>query len=127
MTNAVRGALWSGLVFPGLGQVVLRHYKRGLALILMVGLSVLILVVKAVRQAFVILQQMEAKGLGIDMSTISKTAAQASTQSDSLMYSVILWLILFLWIIAMIDAYRLGKKMDFENHSTSGASKHHWG
>ena len=122
MKSSVKGALLSGLVFPGLGQVVLRHYKRGVALMLTVSLSLVLLVMKAIRQAFVILKKIETEGLVIDMSTIASTAAQASTASDSLVYNCILLLIIFLWIIGIVDAYRLGRKMDFEEHSTSETS-----
>ena len=122
MKNSVKGALLSGLVFPGLGQVVLRHYKRGVALMLTVSLSLLILVMKAIRQAFIILNKIEAEGLVINMNTISSTAAQVSTASDSLVYNFILLLITFLWISGIVDAYRLGRKMDLEEHSTSDVS-----
>jgi len=122
MKNSVKGALLSGLVFPGLGQVVLRHYKRGVALMLTVSLSLLILVMKAIRQAFIILKKIEAEGLVINMNTISSTAAKVSTASDSLVYNFILLLITFLWISGIVDAYRLGRKMDLEEHSTSDVS-----
>ena len=122
MKNSIKGAVLSGLVFPGLGQVVLKHYKRGIALALTVLLSLLVVVVKAFRQAFIILEKIEAEGRTIDMSTIASTAAQASTASDSLVYNCILLLIIFLWIIGIVDAYRLGRKMDLEEHSTSETS-----
>lgn len=32
MNNSLKGALLSGVVFPGLGQIILKHYKRGIAL-----------------------------------------------------------------------------------------------
>ena len=119
MKSSVKGALLSGLVFPGLGQVVLRHYKRGVALMLTVSLSLVLLVMKAIRQAFIILKKIEAEGLVIDMSTISSAAAQASTTSDNLVYNFVLLLIVLLWIIGIVDAYRLGRKKDLEERSTS--------
>jgi hypothetical protein len=119
MKNSIKGAVLSGLVFPGLGQVVLKHYKRGIALALTVLLSLLVVVVKALRQAFIILEKIEAEGRTIDMSTISSAAAQASTTSDNLLYNVVSLLIILLWIIGIVDAYRLGRKKDLEEHSTS--------
>jgi beta-lactamase regulating signal transducer with metallopeptidase domain len=118
MKNSIKGAVFSGLVFPGLGQVVLRHYKRGVALALAVTLSLLVVVVKALRQAFAILEKIEAEGRVIDMSTISSVAAQTSTTSDSLVYNVVLLLIILLWILGIVDAYRLGRKKDLEERST---------
>lgn len=122
MKNSMKGAAFSGLVFPGLGQVVLRHYKRGIALALTVLLSLLVVVVKAARQAFTILEKIEAEGRVIDLSTISSAAAQASTTSDNLVYNFVSLLIILLWIIGIVDAYRLGRKKDLEEHSTSEVS-----
>jgi uncharacterized membrane protein len=122
MKNALKGALLSGLVFPGLGQVNLRHYKRGIALMLIVSVSLLVIVVKAVLQAFAILEKIESEGRAIDMSTILNATTQASTTSDSLLYKVLLLLIILCWVIGIVDAYRIGKKRDHEAQSTSLAS-----
>jgi len=46
MNNSLKGALLSGFVFPGLGQVMLKHYKRGAVLILVVTASVLAFLIK---------------------------------------------------------------------------------
>ena len=85
MKNALKGALLSGLVFPGLGQVNLRHYKRGIVLMLIVSVSLLVIVVKAVLQAFTILEKIELEGRAIDMSAILNATTQATTTSDSLL------------------------------------------
>ena len=37
MNNALKGAFLSGLIFPGLGQVVQKHYKRGVLIMLTFG------------------------------------------------------------------------------------------
>jgi hypothetical protein len=122
MKNALKGALLSGLVFPGLGQVNLKHYKRGIALMLIVSVSLLVIVVKAVLQAFTILEKIELEGRAIEMSTILNATTQASTTSDSLLYNFLLLLIILCWIIGIVDAYRIGKKRDLEAQSTSRAS-----
>ncbi len=112
--NSLRGAFLSGLVFPGLGQIVLKHYTRGIALMLTISVSLVVIIVKAVQQALVILQKIELEGGIIDMSTISNAATQASAASDSLILNLALLLIIFCWIIGIIDAYRIGKKKDRE-------------
>jgi hypothetical protein len=122
MKNALKGALLSGLVFPGLGHVNLKHYKRGIALMLIVSVSLLVIVVKAVLQAFTILEKIELEGRAIEMSTILNATTQASTTSDSLLYNFLLLLIILCWIIGIVDAYRIGKKRDLEAQSTSRAS-----
>jgi hypothetical protein len=122
MKNALKGALLSGLVFPGLGQVNLRYYKRGIALILIVSVSLLVIIVKVVLQAFAVLEKIELEGRAIDMSVILNATTQASTTSDSLLYNFLLFLIILCWMIGIVDAYRIGKKRDLEAQSTSQAS-----
>ncbi len=100
------------MVFPGLGQIILKHYKRGIVLMLTVLVSLLVIVVKAVQQALTILEKIESEGGVINMSTISNTATQATTSSESLIFNFVLLLIIFCWIIGIVDAYRIGKKKD---------------
>ena len=122
MNNSLKGAFLSGLVFPGLGQIVLKHYKRGVVLMLTVLVSLSVIVIEAVQKAFTILEKIESEGGTIDMNTISNAATQASTTSDSLILGSALFLILFCWIIGAVDAFRIGKKKDMEQQSTSQVS-----
>lgn len=122
MNNSLKGAFFSGLVFPGLGQVILKRYKRGAALILTVSACMLVIIIKAVQQAFAILQMIESAGGSINMSTITDTAAKASTASDSLIIKLLLLLILFCWIFGIIDAYRIGRIKDSQDGSLSQSS-----
>jgi hypothetical protein len=122
MNNSLKGAFLSGLIFPGLGQVILKHYKRGAVLMLTVLVSLSVIVMKAVQQAFAILEKIVSEGEAISMSTISNAATQAATTSRSLIFNLVLLLIIFCWIIGVVDAYRIGKKKDIEEGSTSQAS-----
>lgn len=116
MKNSLKGALLSGLVFPGLGQVVLKHHKRGFALMLTVLVALVAVVVKASQQAVAIIERIQSEGGGIDMSTISNAATQASTTSASLIINLLLLLIMVCWVIGVVDAYRIGRKNDMAEH-----------
>ncbi len=105
MNNSLKGALLSGVVFPGLGQIILKHYKRGIALMLTVLASLLVIVVKAVQQALTILEKINSEGGTINMSTISNIATQASTTFDSSIFNFVLLLMIFCWVIGVVDAY----------------------
>ena len=114
MNNALKGALLSGLVIPGLGQVVFKYYKRGIFLMVTVSLSLMVIVVNAVQYAFTILQRIELEGGVIDLATITAAATQATSTSDSVIYNLgFLWIVVC-WIFGIVDAYRIGKKMDME-------------
>ena len=122
MNNSLKGAFLSGLIFPGLGQIVLKHYKRGAVIMLTVLVSASVVVVKAVQHALAILEKIESDGGAISMSTISNAATQASTTSGSLTFNLLLLLVILCWIIGVVDAYRIGKKKDIEEGSTTQAS-----
>ncbi len=119
MKHSVKGAFLSGAVFPGLGQIVLKHYVRGIALMLTVSASLVVLVKKAVEQALAILEKIQWEGGVIDMITISNAATQASTSSDGQTFNFLLFLIVSCWLIGTVDAYRIGKKKDLEEQSTT--------
>ena len=50
------------MIFPGLGQVVLKHYKRGAVIMLTVLVGMSVVVVKAVQHALAILERIESEG-----------------------------------------------------------------
>ncbi len=114
MTQSIKGALLSGLVFPGLGQVVLKYYKRGIALIITVSIGLVVISVTAIQKALAILEKVELEGGAIDMSTITKAASQASDTSSSFIMDLIGLLLVCCWVFGIIDAYRIGKKIGNE-------------
>jgi hypothetical protein len=122
MNNSLKGAFLSGLVFPGLGQLALKHYKRGAVIIIAVLISLSIVVAEAVQHALAILEKIQLEGGAISISSISEAASRASTTSGSLVFNLALSLVILLWIIGAVDAYRIGKKKDIEKGSMTQAS-----
>ena len=114
MKNSLKGALLSGVVFPGFGQVVLKQYKRGIVLMLTVFAGLTVIVITAVRQALAILEKIDLAGGVINTKTVTDAAAQVSSSSANLIYNLGLSFIVILWIYGVVDAYRIGKKMDLE-------------
>ena len=119
MNNALKGAFLSGVIFPGLGQVVLKHYKRGAIIMLTVVVGMSVVVVKAVQHALAILETIESGGGAISMSTISNAATQASNTSGGVTFNLVLLLVILCWIFGVVDAYRIGKEKDIEESSMS--------
>ena len=111
MNNALKGALLSGLGFPGLGQIVLKHYRRGFSLMIVVLGSVLAIAVEAIQKAFTIVEKITSGG-AVDMSKITEAATQPSTSAESLTAKLAFFVIIVCWNIGIIDAYRIGKKID---------------
>ena len=121
MTNSLKASLLSGLVFPGLGQIFLKHYTRAAVIIVTVLAGLALIIVEAVQLGLAIMEKIASEGGAMDMETISDAASQAVT-SFLTMNLGFLVIILF-WIIGTVDAYRIGKKKDIEEEGVVLAHK----
>lgn len=109
----------SGLVFPGYGQFVLKHYIRGIALMLLGSACLVVIGMKVLQQTFIVLEKIEYGGGAIDMSEILNAVNLVDTTSGDSVYRFASLLLLFCWIIGIIDAYRIGRKTDLEEQQKS--------
>lgn len=112
MKNSLKGVLLSGLIFPGLGQMVLKRYARGVALMLAVIAALIVMIVTAVQEAYAVLDSLEASGVTPDSETIRQAAEQAAAASDSVVIPTMALLIVIFWVIGIVDAYRIGRQQD---------------
>ncbi len=112
MKNTLKGVLLSGLVFPGLGQIAQKSYRRGVFLMLAVAVGVVAMTTVAVKQAGVIFHQIETDGGVIDIEAITDAVDRIANTTDSAIIDGALLLIVVLWITGVIDAYRTGRKLD---------------
>ena len=119
MRKSLKGALLSGLVFPGYGQIVMKHYIRGIALMLLCLTGLVVIGVKVRQQIFIVLEKIEYVDGAIDMNEIINAVNLAGTASGDVIYRFASLLLLFCWIIGIIDAYRIGWRKDLEEQQKS--------
>jgi TM2 domain-containing membrane protein YozV len=119
MRKSLKGALLSGLVFPGYGQFVMKHYIRGIALMLMCLTGLVLIGVKVRQQISIVFEKIEYGDGAIDMSEILNAVNLADTTSGDVIYRFASLLLLFCWIIGIIDAYRIGRKKDLDEQQKS--------
>ena len=123
MKKSLKGSLLSGLIFPGYGQFVLKHYIRGIALML-IGLACLVAIgMEVLQQTLILLEKIEYGSGTIDMSEILNAVDLADTTSGDSIYRFALLLLLFCWVIGIIDAYRIGRKKDMEEQQKVSVRK----
>ena len=109
MSQSIKAALLSGLIFPGVGQLSLGYKKRGW---LFVGASLVFLyliISEIIQAAYSVVAEMQKNGV-IDVETISNTTSAMVSFSDNSFLNVLLLLLIAGWVVSIIDAYRLGKK-----------------
>ena len=114
MKKSLKGALLSGLVFPGVGQLWLRCYWRGAALIVVFSAATAIVVKNAVQQAYAILEKLEAESGAIDIAAIVNSVGRASEHGMIKSASALLGIC---WVIGVVDAYLVGRKKDLSAKS----------
>jgi hypothetical protein len=109
MKSALKAALLSGLVFPGLGQIYLKRYWRGFLFIILIMIGLVIIAGIAAAGALESLNTIQAQGGTVDINTLSNLAAKHPVQKG-FYYKVIFLYIICCWLFSVIDAYRLGKR-----------------
>jgi TM2 domain-containing membrane protein YozV len=109
MKTAIRAALLSGFVFPGLGQIYLKRYKRGLAMMILVLLALGIIIRTVIVSAMESLKAIESGGGIADMQTISNLARIDSVHSG-INPNLILLFVLCCWLFSVVDAYIIAKR-----------------
>lgn len=112
MSKAIKGALFSALVFPGVGELVLKSYARGAALVAISLACLTTLVLIAVQQAQTILDAMMSSGEVVDLEAITRSAHEAATGAASWVANAALLVLVFCWVTSIVDAYRIGKRAD---------------
>jgi TM2 domain-containing membrane protein YozV len=108
MKRAVKAALLSALVFPGMGQMYLKRYVRGLIPMVLALAGLGVLIAQATVSALRDLEKMQIQGGLVDISAVANRAAASSASGDG--YSpLVVPLIAICWLYSVIDAYLLGK------------------
>lgn len=107
MSRSTTAVLLSALVLPGAGHLYLKHYPRGIALIAASLVCVWVIIDSAMRQASLVLDQLDIEGGALDAGQLSALATQTSSGSGDTIATLVL---AGCWVIGMVDAYRLGNK-----------------
>ena len=112
MKKSVKAVLFSGLVFPGVGQFSLKRYARGLIYFLPAMSSLAFMLDHSMRKAFAIVDKIERGEVPLDPDAIANLISATASGTESLMLAAAQWVIVICWVVSIIDAYRLGKLAD---------------
>ena len=112
MTHAFKGLLLSGLVYPGLGQVILKRYLRGVAFILAATFGLVTVVAQAARMALSILEKIDLNRGVVGPDQILQVTHQAMAEANTVLYKLAIALIICSWIYSTVDAFLIGRRLD---------------
>jgi len=112
MKSAAKGVLLSGLVYPGLGQLVQKHYFRAVALVGIVTVSLAATLYSVAHKVQETLTALAAADGAADVPMLLREAARVSAGGESNVIEVASLLIAGCWIVGIVDAYLSGKRID---------------
>ena len=107
MRKSIKAALFSTLLFPGAGHILLKRYLRGLVFFVPALLCILFLINYAFNEASVIAEQMTNGTLPLDPEAIAKLVTNPPGDTQFKL-QVATWIFIACWIIAIIDSFQLG-------------------
>lgn len=110
MKNTLQAPLLSMLVFPGLGHVFLKKYALGIGFILSYTYLLLSTFINVYDNAKEAIFNAHNANQTVDISLITQAVIDKQLSHNPNMTFTI-YLILFIWIFAAADAYRLAKKL----------------
>lgn len=118
MKISTKAALFSGLLFPGIGHIYLRQYARGMLLALAAAGAFYIMVSTAFQAALEITAKIESGEIPLESQTI---AALVARQSDAAgpAANIAALVLLISWIIGIVDSYRAGRRLE-QSPDTAG-------
>lgn len=108
MTKSTKAALLSGLIFPGIGHIVLKQYRRGSILMLVALVAISAVVKIAFQQAQAIVDRVISGETSLDAGVISELLADSSNDTDGLVSSISMVVFIACWLFGIIDSYRVG-------------------
>lgn len=110
MRKSTKAALLSGLVFPGLGHLVLKRYLRGVTLIVVAFVATWMLVAGTVHRAMEVVDRIESGEVAPETGEIEKAIADSASNTGFPVEDVSLGVFLVAWLVGIADCIRLGRE-----------------
>jgi hypothetical protein len=119
MKASIKGAIWSGLGFPGVGQIMLGRQWEGVAFVLMTSVAILAILYSAVQRIPSVLEKLvpEMERGTLTLAMIFKETHRITAVGGTALEQFSLWVILFCWVLSLARAYLAGRKMEEESAS----------
>lgn len=114
MKLSTKAALFSALVFPGSGYFVVERKAKGMAFVLVVLSIVVLFMVEVIYKAQLIAQEIVEGHISYEISAIREQIILMPGKFDANIIMYASWLLSILWLISIVDAYRLGRAIEKE-------------
>ena len=108
MKKATKAALLSGLIFPGIGHMVLKRYLPGSALMGAALIATYVIVADVLRRAETVIDRISGGDIPVDSDALTVMISGSTDETHSLAVTISLTVLFVCWLIGIIDSYRIG-------------------
>lgn len=108
MKQSTKAALISAFVFPGVGHLLLKRYTSALLLIVSAMTAAYFIITQTLEKSLRLAEAIQSGNGQLDVTALTELLAQQSNASDSSTLAIATSLFFIIWLIAIIDAYRVG-------------------
>jgi len=122
MKRSTKAALWSALVFPGLGHFVVRRFATGLILLCLAGWSLYSVTTSVIDTAVSLAADIQNGGMAIDSGAVGQVVAQGTAQAGQ-STQVPLTVLTLCWVIGVVDSYRVGRSQERADEASAGRKR----
>ncbi len=112
MGQSLKAALLSAFAFPGSGHFILKKKVRGTLLAAVTILCLGVLLSTALEKAQEISLKIQSGEIPFDLARITEEASKLASGDGTQQAEIATYLLLFCWLVGIIDAYRLGRLED---------------
>ena len=107
MKKSLKAVLVSALIYPGLGHFIFKKYVVGIAFIISFSIPLLLLIQGMLAKANQVVLQIQQGETALDVTAISNSLM---TSSDMQTLDTYTYIMLAIWIISVLDVYRVSRK-----------------
>lgn len=108
MTRSTKAALLSGLIFPGVGHIILKQYRRGPILMLLALVALSVIVTKAIKQALTVVDRINSGEIPVEAGAITELVSQPTIGAEGSILNIAALVLGACWLVGIVDSYRLG-------------------
>jgi hypothetical protein len=113
MKASTRGMLLSGLVYPGLGQLILGRMTSGIILALLATVAFIVLIYRVVERVYRLIDQILPllADNALDVTALKELLSRDAAGGWGVEKSCLIGLVIC-WLVAIGHAHYVGKKID---------------
>ena len=108
MKRSSKAALLSGLIFPGIGHIVLKQYLRGSVLMIFALVALSVIVTRIFQRALTVVERINSGDIPVDTGAIAEMVSNSTSGGDGFIESIAAVVLVACWLIGIVDSYRIG-------------------